>query len=102
MKVRDVALCRGHDVHAGERQPLEQSGSVLLVSTESVQCLCEHDIESLVQRVAHQCLEAGTKQRRAGDRVIGELVNDRPPLASRELPAHPELVSDRRFALVVR
>ena len=34
--------------------------------------------------------------------MIRELVNDRPNLASCEVPTHPELVRNGRIALVVR
>ncbi len=102
MQVRDIALGERHDAHAGECQSLEESCGVFLVPAESIQRLREDDIESLVQRVSHQRLETGTKQSGAGDRVVGELLNDRPSLARRELAAHPELVSNRRVALVVR
>jgi hypothetical protein len=98
----DVALGERDDTHAGERETLEESCGVLLVTAESIQRLCEHDVEALVQRVSHQRLEAGPKQRGTGDRVIGELLNDRPALARSELAAHPELVGNRRVALVVR
>ena len=81
MQVRDVALSERDDVHAGEREALEQSCGVLLVSAESIQRLREHHVESLVQRVSHHRLEAGTKQRRARDRVIGEFLYDCPALA---------------------
>ena len=102
VQVRDVALGERDDVHAGEGETLEESGCVLLVPAESVQRLREYDVESSVQRVAHQRLETGAKQRGAGDRVIGEFLNDRPALASCELAAHPELVRNRCVALVVR
>ena len=75
MQVRDVALGERDDVHAGERESLEEAGRVFLVAAESVQRLGEDDVESPVQRIAHQRLESGAQQRRAGDRVIGELVS---------------------------
>jgi hypothetical protein len=58
----------------------------------------EHDVESSVQRVPHQRLEARAKQRGAGNRVIGEFVNNRPTVASCELPTHPQLVRNRCVA----
>ena len=76
----------------------EKSGGVFLVPAESIECFAEDNVESLVQRIPHQCLEAGTQKGCARDRMVGELVNDSPLLASRELPAHPELVSDRRLS----
>ena len=102
MQVRDVALGESDDVHAGEGEALEESCGVFLVPAESIQRFREDDVESPVQRVAHQRLESGAKQRGAGDRVIGELLNDRPALASCELAAYPELVRNRGVALVVR
>jgi hypothetical protein len=102
MQVRDIPFRERDNVHAGEGETLEESGRVLLVPAESVQRLCEDDIESPVQRIAHQRLEAGAKQGRAGDRVIGEFVNHRPTLASCEVATHPELVRNRCVALVVR
>jgi hypothetical protein len=50
---------RRDDVHAGEREPLEESCGVFLVPAESIQRLCEHDVELLVQRIPHQPLETG-------------------------------------------
>jgi hypothetical protein len=58
VEVGDVAFGDGHDVHAGKGEALEQSGGVFLVATEAVQRLGEHDIESAVQRIAHQRLKA--------------------------------------------
>jgi hypothetical protein len=102
VQVCDVSLGERDDVHAGECETLEESGGVLLVATESVQRLRKHDVDLLVQRFSHQCLETRAQQGGAGDRVIRELLNDRPALAIRELPTHPELVGNRCVALVVR
>jgi len=55
--VRDIALGERHDAHAGEREPLEESCRVFLIPAESIQRLCEHDVEPLVQRISHQPLE---------------------------------------------
>ncbi len=90
--MRDVTFGERDDVHAGEGETLEEPRGVFLVPAETVQRLGEHDVESSVQGVSHQRLEAGAKQRGAGDRVIGELLDDRPILAPRELAAHPKLV----------
>jgi hypothetical protein len=102
VQVRDVALSECHDVHAGEGKAFEKSGGVFLVAAESVERFGENNIEASVQRVAHQRLETGAQQRGARDRVISELLNDVPALASRELPADTQLVCNRRVALVVR
>jgi hypothetical protein len=39
-------------------QPLEESSRVFLVAAEAVQRLGEHDVETAVQCIAHQRLEA--------------------------------------------
>ena len=62
MQVRDVALGERHDAHAGEGETLEESGRVLLVTTESIERLGQDDVGSSVQRVAHQSLETGPEQ----------------------------------------
>jgi hypothetical protein len=102
VEVRDLAFSERDDVHAGEGETFEERGGILLAPAESIERFGEDNIESFVQRGAHQRLEAGPKQCGAGDGVIGELLNDRPSVASRELPAHPKLVRNRCVALVVR
>jgi hypothetical protein len=102
VQVRDVSSGEGDDIHAGEGEALEESGGVLLIPAEPVQRLREYDVKSPVQRVPHQRLEAGAKQGGAGDRVIGEFVNNHPTVASCEVATHPELVRNRCVALVVR
>ena len=47
------ALGERDDVHAGEGEALEETGGVLLVATEAVQRLGEHDVEPAAQRIAH-------------------------------------------------
>ena len=102
VQVRDVALGERDDVHAGEGEALEETRGVFLVPTETVQRFREDNVEPSIQRIPHQRLKAGAKQCGAGDRVIGELLHDRPAFTSCELPAHPELVRDRGVPLVVR
>jgi hypothetical protein len=63
VQVRDVTLGERHDVHAGEGKALEESCRVFLIPAESIRRLCEHDVEPLVQRISHQPLETGPKQR---------------------------------------
>ena len=43
-------------------EALEEAGRVFLIAAEAVQRLGEHDIESTVQRIAHQRLEARAQQ----------------------------------------
>ena len=95
VQVRDVAFGERDDVDAGEGEALEESGGVFLVAAEAVQRLGEDDIESTVQRIAHQRLETGAKQRRAGHRVVRVLLRDRPALPLGKRPADAQ--SDRRW-----
>ena len=62
LQVGDVALGDRDDVHAGESEPLEESCRVFLVAAEAIQRLCEHDVETAVQRIAHERLEARSQQ----------------------------------------
>ena len=94
MQVRDVAFGQGDDVHAGEREALEQAGRVFLIATESVEGLGKDDVELLPQRRGHEGLEARSHQCRARNRVVRVLALDVPALALREFPADAELVSD--------
>ena len=48
MQMRDVTLGERDDVHAGEGETLEESGSVLLIAAESIECFGEDNVESLV------------------------------------------------------
>jgi hypothetical protein len=59
--VRDVAFSERDNVHAGNRQALEQTGRVILVAAEAVQRLGQNYIEAPVQRVAHQRLKASAQ-----------------------------------------
>jgi hypothetical protein len=102
VQMRDVALGERDDVHAAERQALEESSGVFLVAAEAVQRLGEHDVKSAVQCVAHQRLEARAQQRRAGHGVVRVLFADRPALPLRERAAHAQLIGDRCVPLVVR
>ena len=102
VQVRDVAFGERDDVDAGEGETLEETRGVFLVAAEAVERFSEHNVESAVQRIAHQRLETRTKERCAGDCVIGEFLDDRPALAGGELAADPELVRDRGVALIVR
>ena len=70
VQVGDVALGKRDDVDAGKSQSLEQAGRVFLVAAESVQRFGQDDIESPVESIAHQRLEAGAEKGRAGHRVI--------------------------------
>ena len=72
-----------------------------LVPAEAVERFGKHDVEPAIQRVAHQRLETRAEQGGAGDRVIGELLDDRPALAGRKLAADAELVRDRGVPLIV-
>jgi hypothetical protein len=102
VQVRDVALGESNDADAGEGETLEQTGSVFLVTAKAIQRFREDDIETPIERVAHQRLKAGTQEGGARYRMIGEFLRNDPSLSRGELPADAELVGDRGVALVVR
>ena len=102
MQVRDVAFRERDDVDAGEGEAFEESRGVFLVAAEAVEGFGENHIESAVERIAHQRLETGAKQRGAGYRVVGVLLRDRPALPLGKGPTDPHLIGDGRVTLVVR
>jgi hypothetical protein len=81
VQVRDVAFGERDDVDTGEGETLEETGGVLLVTTEAVQRFGEDDVEAAIQCVPHQRLKSGAQERSTGDRMVGELLDDRPALA---------------------
>jgi hypothetical protein len=97
-----MSPCERDDVDAGEGEAFKETGGIFLVATEAVQRFGEDYVEASIQCIAHQCLESRTQQRGARDRMVSELLNDHPVLASGELAADAELVGDRGVALIVR
>ena len=102
VQVRDVTFGERDDVHAGERQALEEPRRVFLVAAEAIQRLGEHHVESAVQGIAHQCLKSSAQQRRARHCVVGVLLADRPALPLGKRPAYAQLIGDGCVPLVVR
>jgi hypothetical protein len=87
VQLGDVAFSECDDVHAGERQALEQSGGVFLVPAETIERFGHDDVELLVERFAHHRLEARAHDGRARDRMVRVLGGDVPTLALRKLAA---------------
>ena len=70
MQMRDVAFSERDDVHAGEREALEEAGGVLLVAAEAIERFGHDDVDLLLERLAHHRLEAGPHDCRARDRMV--------------------------------
>jgi hypothetical protein len=102
VEVGDVAFGKRDDVDAGKGQSLEQAGGVLLVAAEPVQGLGEDEVESPIQRVAHERLETRAEKRRTREGVIRVLVCDRPALSLRKGAADSELIGDGGVTLILR
>ena len=100
MQVRDVAFGERDDVDAGERQPLEQAGSVFLVAAEAIERFGEDDVDLLPQCRASSP-ESRAHEGCAGNRVVGVLACDVPALTLRKFAADAELISDRCVTLVL-
>jgi hypothetical protein len=101
VEVSDVAFGDRDDVHAGECQSFEKTGGVFLITAESVQRFRQDDVETSVQSIVHQRLEARAEKRRTRDSVIRVLVRERPTLTLRKCAADPELIRDRCITLIV-
>jgi hypothetical protein len=102
VQMRDVAFGERDDVDAGEGEAFKETGGIFLVATEAVQRFGEDYVEVSIQCIAHQALESRAQQRGARNRMVSELLNDHPALASGELAADAELVGNRGVALIVR
>lgn len=103
MKLGDFTLGQGHDGDACKLQMLVERGNVSLITADPVQRLGQQDIELAMLRIAHQPLDTRT-QNRAGSGYGCVLIgaDNLPPLPPRMFPAEPELILNRRLALVVR
>src|SRR5690606_3711555 len=102
VQLADLALGQRDDRHAGELQMLEQCRHIGLVAADPVQRLGQYHVELSCLRVLQQHLNAGPQDHAGpGNPRILVGANDLPLLALRLLPANPELVFNRRLALVV-
>jgi len=103
MKLADLTFGERDDRHPGKTQMLEQGGDICLIAADAVEGFRHHDIEHAALRVLQKLLNART-QDHARTRYRGVVIgaDDRPCLALGLLPAKPELVLDRAFALIVR
>lgn len=102
MKLGDFPLCRGHDADARELQMLVERGNVRLIAADAVQRLGKQYLELAALRIPHKTLDAGTQNGAGtgyGRILIG--TDDLPAFPARMFPAKPELVFNRRLALVV-
>ena len=62
VQVRNVALGKGDDVDAGERQSFEETRGVLLVATEAVERFRQDDVESAVHVADPHAFNAAVTQ----------------------------------------
>ncbi|CEF48492.1 unnamed protein product [uncultured bacterium] len=61
VKLGNLTLGEGDDLHASETEVLEQRCHVGLVAGDAVQCLCKHDVELAVLGILQQSLDPGAK-----------------------------------------
>ena len=101
MQVADLALGQRDDPDAGERQPLEQAGHILLIARQPVERLGHDDVEAPGHGILQQRLDTGPQHRAAGQLAVGIGLHQAPALPLDPLPAQPDLVLDRGVALVV-
>jgi hypothetical protein len=97
----DVALAQRKEFDVGKLQPLEQRRDVFLITREAVERFSDYDIKFCFARALHHRLIAGPKRRRAADGRVAIDLDQCPALALDSLLAEPDLVVDRRRALLV-
>src|SRR5258708_3579977 len=82
---------------------LEQCGDIRLISTDTVECFRQNDIELATLSILQESLDARSQDHAgAGNSRILVSADDRPLLALGLLPADAQLVFDRRITLIVR
>ena len=102
MQVGYVALGQGDDLHAGKGHALKKAGDILLVPAEAVHGLGKHDRKPAARRVLDQLLNARAQKRSAGDGAVDIAVDNRPALLLGMETAQPQLILNRRVALIFR
>ena len=101
MKLGDLALTEGHDLHLLERRQLVEGRDMLEVARKAIQGFDNDEVELAAADRRQQGLVAGPEERRAGDGRIGVGAGDGPALALGARRAQPQLVLDRRRALQI-
>jgi hypothetical protein len=99
MKLADLVLGEGHDLHAAKRHALEQAGNIFLIARQSVHRFGQHDLEATPAGIGDQRLDSRAKQRGSRDGMIGIFLDDLPTLLISMASAGAQLISDRRVAL---
>ncbi len=102
MQLGDFPLGQGDDGDTGKLQMLVERRHIGLIAADAVQCLGQQDFELTALRVPHKPLNAGAENG-AGTGYSRVFIgtDDLPALPPCMFPAKPELVLDRRLALVV-
>ena len=101
MQLGNLAFRQGHQLDAGEFEPLVQAGDIFLVARQPVQRLREHDVEAAFARRRQQRLVAGPKAGCAGNGGVAVDLLQAPALGRDTLFTQPDLVLDRCLALAV-
>ncbi|MDE0878539.1 MAG: hypothetical protein OSB00_07720 [Sphingomonas bacterium] len=92
--VHQVDALFGHSeqLHLGEFEALEDRRGVGEVARDAIERLGDHDVERSRLRPRQQRVQPGAIVVGAGDREVGEGVDDLPPFAVSVFPADPDLV----------
>ena len=101
MQLGNLAFRQGHQLDAGEFEPLVQPGDIFLVARQPVQRLRQHDVEAAFACSRQHCLVTGAKAGGPGNSGVAVDLLQVPALGRDTLPAEPDLVLDRRLALAV-
>jgi len=96
------AFRQGDDVNAYKPHSLLKAGDVLLVARQSVKRFRQDEIEATLEPIRDQLLNAGSQERRSGNRSVGVAVNDLPTFAVSASAAQPKLILNRGVALIIR
>ena len=64
VKLADLAFGEGHDLHRGKAHAFEEASGVLLVTADTIECLCVDEIEFVLDPILQERLNSRPHERR--------------------------------------
>ncbi len=102
MEFRYVAFRQRMNAHVPEHTLLEEGGNVFHVARESIEALGDDDVECTGLHRSQHGLIVRPQHRSTRDGMVGIGIDECPAITIDAGAADPQLIVDRRIALVVR
>ena len=102
MQFVDFALGEGNELDAREGELLVKAGDVLKIAAQTIKPLGKDDIEGFRPSILKELLVPGSERGGSTYGMVGVGADKRPAFLFNVSLADPDLIRDRRFALIVR